>query len=146
MKVILFDGDKLRQIRIEKNISQRQLAEKIGVQKALISHWERNMVKNPGEDSVRKICEVLEIEKEVLYKQEEAEEKKKKVFDGGMLRFLRESGGYSQKELAVKVGLKGGEFTISKMERGVIGCKGANVKKMARFFGVDEQDFYVKDE
>ncbi len=146
MKVILFDGDKLRQIRTEKKISQGQLAEKIGVQKALISHWERNMVKNPSDDSIRKICEVLEIEKEVLYKQEEAEEKKKKIFDGGMLRFLRESGGYSQKELAVKMGLKGGEFTISKMERGVIGCKSANVKKLARFFGVDEQDFYVKDE
>ncbi len=142
---MLFDGDKLKRLRMEKNISQSQLAEQIGVKKSSVSHWERNMIKSPGNENIIKICNVLRVEKGALFKEKEIEEKGRKAFDGGMLRFLRESGGYSQKELAIKIGLKGGEFTISKMERGVIGCKKSNVKKLADFFGVDEKDFYREE-
>lgn len=145
MKTVVFDGERMAELRKEKNISQRQLAEMIGRQKSTISHWESNMVAVPNKENLEKVCKILGVAEKELFKEVEISQKVKKVFDGGMLRFLRESHGYSQNELAVKIGLKGGGFSISKMENGAIGCKKTNVAKLAALFGVDEHDFYKKE-
>ncbi len=147
MKTVVFDGEKLLRLRRERNISQKQLAEMTGLHKTTISHWESNRVTVPNKENLEQICKILGISESELFVQAdipEAPNETKTIFDGGMLRFLRESHGYSQNDLAVKIGLKGGGFTISKMESGVIGCKKVNIAKLAALFGVEEDDFYKK--
>jgi len=36
-------GDKIKELRIEKNLSQMQLAKSIGVSQKAIDYWERNV-------------------------------------------------------------------------------------------------------
>jgi len=53
-----FDFRKIREYRLERNISQTELADKIGVKKQQLSVWE----KTPGNLTVRnlsKLCEAL---------------------------------------------------------------------------------------
>ena len=50
----------LRLLRVEKNIGQELLAQKIGVSKGIISMWE-NGLKEPKISSVIKIAEFFEI-------------------------------------------------------------------------------------
>ena len=54
------DMDNLRRIRKEKKITQKQLAEKIGVQPSAISKYETGKV-SPTIEQLEKIAEVLEV-------------------------------------------------------------------------------------
>lgn len=51
-------GQRLRRIRKEKNLTQRTLAEKVGVNHHLISHYEREISK-PNVTTLEWICEAL---------------------------------------------------------------------------------------
>jgi transcriptional regulator with XRE-family HTH domain len=48
----------LAQARRSKSMTQRQLAEKLGVQRTLVSSWERG-VHRPGPKNLAKLCEIL---------------------------------------------------------------------------------------
>lgn len=50
----------LAQARRRKSLTQRQLAEKLGVHHTLVSSWERG-VRRPGPSNLKKLCEALEI-------------------------------------------------------------------------------------
>lgn len=45
--------------RIEAGLTQKQLAEKIGVSWKTVQHWELNGTKGAGVESIRKAAEVL---------------------------------------------------------------------------------------
>ena len=51
-------GQRLRRIRKEKGLTQRTLAEKVGVNQHLISHYERETNK-PNVTTLEWICEAL---------------------------------------------------------------------------------------
>lgn len=51
-------GDKIKQYREQKRLSQKDFAEKIGVSNSRVSNWE-NGLNRPDCDLLRKICEVL---------------------------------------------------------------------------------------
>lgn len=53
-------GDKLLKIRKKKNISQEQLAQKIGVTRQTVSNWELNITL-PNIDDLKKISKALDI-------------------------------------------------------------------------------------
>lgn len=51
-------GDKIKQYREQKRLSQKDFAEKIGVSNSRVSNWE-NGLNRPDCDLLRKICKVL---------------------------------------------------------------------------------------
>ena len=51
-------GDKIKQYREQKRLSQKDFAEKIGVSNSRVSNWE-NGLNRPDCDLLRNICEVL---------------------------------------------------------------------------------------
>lgn len=53
-------GDKLLRIRKEKNITQEQLAQMIGVTRQTVSNWELNIT-IPNIDDLKKISEILNV-------------------------------------------------------------------------------------
>ena len=50
----------LAQARPNKSLTQRQLADELGVNHTLISSWERGVHK-PGPTNLKKLCQILEI-------------------------------------------------------------------------------------
>ena len=74
-------GDKIRNIRKSKNMTQEQLAEKIGVKRSVISKYENNSV-NISVDTIEKIANALGVEtSELLYEQSELIAQVKRMFD-----------------------------------------------------------------
>ena len=61
MKEIKFDGNKLFNLRKQKNMSQEKLAEIVGVTRQTIYLWESNQTL-PDIEKVMKICDALEID------------------------------------------------------------------------------------
>lgn len=59
-------GTLLKEIRRSKQVSQRVLAERVGVDFSYISKIENNRLAPPAADTIIKICEVLEVPSEVL--------------------------------------------------------------------------------
>lgn len=55
-----FFGKQLRKIMAEKGITQKELAEKLGVFQTMISHWLTG-IKNPTISSVKKLADALEV-------------------------------------------------------------------------------------
>ncbi len=53
-------GDKIKEIRKRKNISQQELADKLFVSDKTISSWEKNRTE-PNLDMIVKICDILDI-------------------------------------------------------------------------------------
>ena len=55
----------LAQARRNKSLTQRQLADELGVKHTLISAWERGVYK-PGPRNLKKLCEILEVNLEEI--------------------------------------------------------------------------------
>jgi HTH-type transcriptional regulator, competence development regulator len=54
-------GEALRDLRRSKNVSQRDLADKVGVDFSYISKVENGRLPPPAADTIEKICAVLEV-------------------------------------------------------------------------------------
>jgi transcriptional regulator with XRE-family HTH domain len=61
-------GEKLRKIRDERLLSQRELAEKAGLSPTTILKLEANRVEDPHPRTVRKLVEALEVDPAELLK------------------------------------------------------------------------------
>jgi transcriptional regulator with XRE-family HTH domain len=59
-------GQKLREIRRSKGISQRDLADKVGVDFSYISKLENDRLPPPAGDTIVKICEALNVPSDEL--------------------------------------------------------------------------------
>lgn len=55
-------GQKLRELRKAKKFSQRNLADKVGVDFSYISKVENDRLPPPAVDTIVRICEILEVE------------------------------------------------------------------------------------
>jgi putative transcriptional regulator len=60
-------GLKIKLKRIEKGIKQCELAEKLGISRYSLSALERNKIKNPNLEVMKKICEILETSVQELF-------------------------------------------------------------------------------
>lgn len=56
-----FFGKQFKKIMLEKDINQRELADKLGITKAMITNWISG-VRNPSLDSIKKISSALSID------------------------------------------------------------------------------------
>lgn len=54
-------GDKIYDLRKQKNLSQDELAEKVGVSRQTVSKWEADIIQ-PKADKLQRICNALEVE------------------------------------------------------------------------------------
>lgn len=59
-------GETLREVRRARNISQRELAEKVSVDFSYISKVENDRIPTPSADTVERICTVLGVPSETL--------------------------------------------------------------------------------
>ena len=53
-------GDRIKLYREDRNFSQKEFAEKIGVSNSRVSNWEQG-INRPDVDLLKKICEVLNV-------------------------------------------------------------------------------------
>lgn len=72
--VWVFDVDRLKLAREMKDLTQAQLAERIGVQSQQVSAWELGKVL-PGQDSLTKICNALQCPPKFFFTQAVANSK-----------------------------------------------------------------------
>lgn len=62
-------GTLLKEVRRSKQVSQRELADRVGVDFTYISKIENNRLAPPAADTIVKICEALNVPSEVLLAQ-----------------------------------------------------------------------------
>lgn len=60
-------GSRLREARIEKGITQEELAERMGISVPTIRHYEANR-RTPGTDSLQRIADILGVAPQSLYR------------------------------------------------------------------------------
>ena len=58
-------GNKIRELRIEKNLTQPALAMAIGVSKGVLSFWE-NDINEPKASNLKALCQVLDVSADYL--------------------------------------------------------------------------------
>ena len=58
-------GEKIKELRVERNLTQKQLAEKIGQGQSTIVYWEKNQ-QEPTISSLKKLCELFEVSADYL--------------------------------------------------------------------------------
>jgi transcriptional regulator with XRE-family HTH domain len=80
-------GDNLKKIRIEKNISQQELADAISSHSTHISRYERNMAA-PSIDVVKKIGEALDVSIDTLIYGQQDEKAKTSLKDTDLLNLF----------------------------------------------------------
>lgn len=58
-------GDRIYEARLQKNISQAELSQRVGVSRQMVQKWEANL-SYPKTDKLKLICEALDVEIEFL--------------------------------------------------------------------------------
>jgi len=99
-------GTHIRRARVEQGLTQRQLADKVGVTQAQVSNWERGKFK-PDEAQLAKIEQVLSIVRPGPKKQDHNDSElleASRAF-GRWLERTRNEAGLTQGELAAKAGI-----------------------------------------
>ena len=77
-------GDNLKKFRVEKNFSQQELADAIGMHSTHLSRYERNLTA-PSIDVVKKIADVLGMSIDTLIYGQQAERAKGSINDSELL-------------------------------------------------------------
>ena len=80
-------GDNLKKIRVEKNVSQQELADLISSHSTHISRYERNMAA-PSIDVVKKIAEALDVTTDTLIYGTQDEKVKNSLKDNELLNMF----------------------------------------------------------
>ena len=73
-------GETIYRLRTEKNLSQGDLAEKLGISRQSISKWENNIA-IPDLEKIIKLSEIFEVSLDELVKGEESHPKTESVID-----------------------------------------------------------------
>ena len=109
-------GERIRELRKERGISQKELGEKLGVANTTVSIWERGE-REPEGESKRKLREYFGVTMAYLMGEETGErERKGKASFGERLTELRREKGMTQEEVAEKLGVT--KNTIHVWEKG----------------------------
>lgn len=67
----VFFGDRIRDARKAAGLTQRQLAERLGVSNTSISNWEKGLSR-PDADMIQKLCVILSLQPNYFYGTESA--------------------------------------------------------------------------
>lgn len=144
----------IKAIRIELGLSQAELAAILNVSVTTVQNWEYDVFK-PTPDTLSNIVKLakcrgfiykiedlyeLEMTEEPVAK-EEIKKKDGRIFNREVLKNKRKEYGYTQVDVAKKIGVNA--YTVSKWERGNIGCSESSVKALAKLFKCKEEEFYL---
>ena len=133
-------GEKLRKLREERNLSQKELGDKMGgITQQTIAQYEKKETV-PKFETVSKIANALEINPNIFYSDFSQSVADDSEEIGERIKELRKSKKVSQKELAQKTGLSIG--SIQGYEQGRYNPKLEAIVKIAGALGVDLKVFY----
>ena len=156
-------GKKLRKVRIHSGMTQQDLADRLGVSKAVVSSYEQD-VSTPSFVKLIDIARLFDVSTDYLlsvgdeYMDERFKEpaegdsgskdKAKRLTDrfmgiGDQIRELREERGLSRQELAAALSLS--TMAIGKYERDVMAPSYGTLIDMARFFDVSTEKLFGVD-
>ena len=137
--------EKLKILRKKKGLTQQEVAELLNVERVAYTKWENGKNKPNYEKLSMLACifdvsfdyllgDYLEISKERYLKLKKQKEEEKKNLFSGRLKELRLQHGFSQEELAEKIGIK--QNSYSDWENGKSKPNYEKLEKIADFFGV----------
>lgn len=119
-----FTPDEIRRLRGKLGVTQREMAERMGVSPASITNWERGETQ-PGRQSRRALQGLQE---EIREGQMETDRETGEGMSPGDIRALREKLGLSQVELAEQLGVSAP--TVSNWETGTTRPRPANLAQL----------------
>ena len=125
-----FTGDDIKQLRDEKDLSQSDLAEKLGVSGGTVSNWERGE-SSPGPDTIERIQNI------------EASEEERETLSGQEMKDLRGELDMSQSDLADRLDVSPG--TVSNWETGKSQPDSDTVEKI-KALGEQDEDTEQEEE
>lgn len=124
-------GEKIRKTRIEKGLTQKQLADRMGVTQSHVWQYENGLVK-PSDKQIKKFSDALGISVNELLSAEESnktENKSSTMTVGERIREIRQKAGLTQKQLADRMGVTPSH--IGQYERGLRKPSNEKIKKFA---------------
>lgn len=96
--------NRIKYLRNERNLTMRDLSEKVGVSSAYISDVENGVIKNPSKDRLERIAKVLDVPLEELFESSE-----KLIHNesgiGSKLKRIRKSMNMTQEEFVELIGI-----------------------------------------
>ena len=137
--------EKLKILRKKKGLTQQEVAEFLEMTQPVYQKWESGNRKPSYENLSMLACifdvsfdyllgDYLEISKERYLKLKKQQQEEKKNLFSGRLKELRLQHGFSQEELAEKIGIK--QNSYSDWEHGKSKPNYEKLEKIADFFGV----------
>jgi transcriptional regulator with XRE-family HTH domain len=84
---MIYFGDRLRALRLERDLTQQQLADKIGLVKSSISAYEQN-AKYPSIEVLIKICECFNVSSDYLIGISDSMEYKLSALTDGQMKMI----------------------------------------------------------
>ena len=137
--------EKLKILRKKQGLTQQEVADLFGMKQPAYQKWENGKCKPSYENLSMLACifdvsidyllgDYLEISKERYLKLKKQKEEEKKNLFSGRLKELRLQHGFSQEELAEKIGIK--QNSYSDWEHGKSKPNYEKLEKIADFFGV----------
>lgn len=88
--ITLTKGDRIRSLRIAKDITQEELANRLKTTKQTISKYEKGIVTNIPSDRVEEMARILDTTPEYILGWEVEEKEKATVTDDGLSKDLKE--------------------------------------------------------
>lgn len=128
----LYPGDRIRNFRIDNDLSQTELANIVGKSQVKISKIE-NKIKNITTEEAEKLAEYMKVSPEQLLKNNQ-----KEVWNGRTIKRLRKRKGFTQIELGRETGIW--NRTISEIEKGYHKPYIETIKRLAVALGVEVSD------
>ena len=98
-------GDKIKRLRVERNMTQEQLGEKLGVKKSAVAKYENDRVRNLKRKTLLKLADVFGVPPSYFID----DLKKSNSHIGSILRTVREEKGLSRTDVALALNLKESE-------------------------------------
>lgn len=123
--------NRIKELREEKNLTQKELAQKIGVSDASVNKYEKNTM-NPKIDKLEKMAEIFDVSVAYIVGKGTSDNKNK-------LKELRESFGLSLGDLSEelqKKGFKVGRASLNNYENGIQQPKQETWERLADYFDV----------
>ncbi|MDT2674301.1 helix-turn-helix transcriptional regulator [Enterococcus dongliensis] len=123
--------NRIKELREEKNLTQKELAQKIGISDASVNKYEKNTM-NPKIDKLEKMAEIFDVSVAYISGKGTSDNKNK-------LKELRESFGLSLGDLSEelqKKGFKVGRASLNNYENGIQQPKQETWEHLADYFDV----------
>ncbi|MGL5153119.1 MAG: helix-turn-helix domain-containing protein [Clostridium sp.] len=134
-------GERIKTIRKNKNISQKEMSKLLGIPYSTYSNYENNN-REPSVEILKTLCEVLEISNDTVLNLTEKINNTSNI--GVKIAKYRKSNGLTQKQLSSLIGKS--EITVRKYENGDVQPPLNVIDKIAEALGVNTQELMTRCE